>query len=124
MKAVETKLINLGFQIIAISPDRPEKLNAAIVKNEFKYQLLSDNDMVAAKSLGIAYRVTDEMLKTFKSYGIDIEADSGRDHHLLPVPAAFIVTRDGIIRFSYVNPDYKVRIDPDLLFEAAKASLK
>lgn len=86
--------------------------------------MLSDNDMVAAKSLGIAFKVNDEMLKRLTSYGIDIEADSGRSHHLLPVPAAFIVTRDGIIRFTYINPDYKVRIDPDLLLEAAKASLK
>lgn len=80
--------------------------------------------MVAAKAFGIAYKVNKTMYEKFKSYGIDLEADSGRNHHLLPVPAAFIIDKDGIIRFSYVNPDYKVRIDPDLLVEAAKAGLK
>ena len=53
-------------------------------------------------------------------YGIDIEDASGDDHHILPVPAVFIVDTDGIIRFDYVNPDYKIRIDPEELLEAAR----
>jgi hypothetical protein len=31
---------------------------------------------------------------------------------------------DGKIRFEYVNPDYKSRLDPDVLLAMAKAALK
>jgi hypothetical protein len=41
--------------------------------------------------------------------------NSGEKHHLLPVPAVFVVACSGIIQSSYVNPDYKVRLHPDLL---------
>ena len=84
--------------------------------------LVSDNEMTGAQALGIAFRVDDATVKKYKeSYGIDLEADSGRTHHLLPVPSVFIVGTDGVIQFSYVNPDYKVRIDPDVLLNAAKS---
>ncbi|HRN25423.1 MAG: hypothetical protein IT276_02225 [Ignavibacteriaceae bacterium] len=39
---------------------------------------------------------------------------------LLPVPAVFIVDQDAIIQFEYVNPDYKVRLDKDVLLKAAE----
>ncbi len=42
---------------------------------------------------------------------------------MLPVPSIFITSTDGTIKFEYVNPDYKVRIDSGLLLAAAKASL-
>ena len=41
-------------------------------------------------------------------------------HGILPVPAVFAVDRDGAIAFTYVNPDYKVRLPADELLEAAK----
>ena len=125
LKSIESALIEMGYQIIAISPDRPEILNRPADKYQLKYQLFSDSAMTAAKSLGIAFRLDDKTFTKYKNdYGIDIEADSGQPHHLLPVPAAFIVDTEGILRFSYVNPNYKVRIDPKVLLEAAKAALQ
>ena len=56
-----------------------------------------------------------------KSMGVDLEAASGNTGHLLPYPSVFIVDKAGIIRFAYVNPDYKVRLDPAKILEAAHA---
>ena len=125
LKSIESALIEMGYQIIAISPDRPEILNRPADEYQLKYQLFSDSAMTAAKSLGIAFRLDDKTFTKYKNdYGIDIEADSGQSHHLLPVPAAFIVDTDGMIHFSYINPNYKVRVDPKVLLEAAKAALQ
>ncbi len=49
---------------------------------------------------------------------------SGQTHHQLPVPSVFIVGKDGKIGFSYVNPDYRVRLEGDVMLAAAKAVLK
>lgn len=125
LQSIESQLIDMGFQVMAISPDRPELLNKSVKKQDLKYRLLSDNDMNAAKALGIAFKLDDVTVAKYKSeYNIDIEADSGRTHHLLPVPAAFIVNRDGIITFTYVNPNYTVRIDPDVLLAAAGSTFE
>jgi peroxiredoxin len=124
LKTVEPKLQELGFQILAISPDRPAKLAESIDKQQLTYKLLSDSEMTAAKALGIAFRVNDETLKKYDEYGIDLEDASGQNHHLLPVPSVFIIGSDGVIDFSYTNPDYKVRLAPEDLLKAAKASVE
>ncbi len=65
----------------------------------------------------------DATLAERKKYNIDVEEASGQKHHLLPVPAVFLVATNGLIQFECVNPDYKVRLDPDLLLAAAKIML-
>ncbi len=123
LQEAEAEIRALGYQVLAISPDRPEKLAESAGKLQPDYTLLSDHAMAAALGFGIAFRVDDATLETYKGYGIDLEAASGETHHLLPVPAVFIVGTDGWIRFAYANPDYKVRLSPEELLAAAKDAL-
>ncbi len=124
LREIETQVVQLGYQIIAVSPDRPEKLRESLQKHNMNYLLLSDSKMDAATAFGIAYEVDDETSQKYSQYGIDLENVSGEKHHLLPVPSVFIISKDGKIKFHYVNPDYKIRIDPELLLTAARAVLK
>ena len=85
------------------------------------FRLLSDSTMAASRSLGLAFRMPDKLVATYKnSYGIDIEANSGQTHHQLPVPAVFLVDTEGMIQFSYINPNFKVRADPGVILAAAR----
>jgi peroxiredoxin len=124
LREIESKLTELGYQIVIISPDRPEKIEKFNAKANYDYVLLSDSEMVAARALGIAFHVDDKMFEALKGYDLDIEDASGKKHHLLPVPSVFIVDTEGVILFEYVNPDYRVRIDSGTLLSAAEASSK
>ena len=125
LQKIEPELAALGYQIIAVSPDRPEKLLRPVEKHGVKYLLLSDSKMEAAQSLGLAFKVDDATVLKYKTeYGIDIEADSGETHHLLPIPAALVLDTNGMIRFAYSNPDYKTRIKTTSLLHAAKRALQ
>ncbi len=121
---IENDLKELGYQIIAVSADKYEKLAETFEKNEVGYTLLSDNDVNAAKAFGIAFKVEQSYLEKAKKYNIDLEEESGRSHHILPVPSAYVINKEGKIYFSYVNPDYSIRVDGDLLLQAAKSALK
>jgi peroxiredoxin len=118
---IAQQIKNLGFQIIAISPDRPAKLAETADKHQMGYTLLSDSTMAAAKAFGIAFKLDEPTLAKYAEYGINLDDASGQSHHLLPVPSVFVLGTDGTIKFEYVNPDYKVRIPPDLLLAAVKA---
>jgi peroxiredoxin len=120
LQEAEADLLKLGYQILAISPDRPEKLRESTEKGKLTYTLLSDSSMAAAKAFGIAFQVDAETIERYKGYGISLDAASGQSHHLLPVPAVFIIGTDGRIQFVYANPDYKVRLTPDVLLAAAR----
>lgn len=76
--------------------------------------------MEVARAFGVAYQVDASTLAALKNYGVDLEEASGEKHRFLPVPAVFVVGKNGVIQFEYVNPDYKVRLHPDLLLAAAR----
>jgi len=124
LREIEPQFQNLGVQLLAISPDQPSKLKETIDKHKLGFRLLSDSDMAAAQSFRVAYRLDDATLAQLKKHGIDVEAASGQKHHMLPVPAVFLVATNGVIQFEYVNPDYQVRLDSELLLAAAKIVLK
>lgn len=123
LQQVENQLVEMGYRIAAISPDRPELLKESLNEHDLSYSLFSDSPMTAAKAFGLAFRLDDETFNRYKNNGMDLTARSGYDHHLLPVPAVFLVDTEGMIRFQYVNPDYKVRVKSRVLLAAAEAYL-
>lgn len=110
-----------GFQILAITPDKPEKLAEGRSQNEWRFKLLADSKMQAARAFGIAFKLDEATKKTYRGYGIDLAERTGDAAWELPVPAVFIVGTDGVIDFQYVNPDYKERLSAEVVLAAAKA---
>ncbi len=120
---IEPALLDLGYQILAVSADKPEVLRQSQTRHKPNYRLLSDHSMRGAIALGIAWRVDDQTLEKYRGLGVDLEQASGEPHHLLPIPSAYVVGTDGLIKFVYTNPDHRVRIHADVLLAAAKAAL-
>ena len=121
LQKAEQQLVDMGYQILAVSPDRPKFLKNSVAKHDLDYTLLSDSPMSLTKAFGLAFKVDDSTVERYKQNGIDLEKNSGYDHHLLPVPAVYLINPDGLITFQYVNPDYKTRIKSEVLLSAAKA---
>lgn len=107
-----------GAKLIAVSTDKPELVAESMTKTGFDIPLYSDSDLDAAKALGIAYQLEGEMLE---KYGPTLVETTGHATGQLPVPAVFVVDKEGVIRFVYSNPDYKVRLgEEELLAEVKK----
>lgn len=119
----EVDLVRLGYQIVAVSPDPIEKIVDTANTHHLHYQLLSDRTHLVARAYQVAYRISRDAGAGFKENGIDLPILPDTDSFWLPVPTAFIVNRQGIIRFVYSNPDPSVRIGPDELIAAAKQAL-
>jgi peroxiredoxin len=117
---IEADLNRAGAQLLAISMDQPARLKATPDREKLHYRLLSDSDAAAAKAFGIAFQVDDATVEKYKGYGINLDAASGKDHHILPHPAVFVANTNGIIRFAHVNPDYKARLEPAKILDAAQ----
>ena len=121
MRLAEEQLTEMGFDIWFISIDKPEVLLASLDDPDIGYTLYSDSSLDATRSFGLAFKVDDALVKKYLTYDIDLEKASGENHHVLPAPATFIIGADGVVNFTYVNPDYKVRLHPDVLLAAATA---
>lgn len=120
IKEISQELQDMGYQLIAVSADKPEKVFEMKEKYEIGFTLLSDTSMSGAKSLGIAY----DGKSIYQDMLLVLEENSGTNNHILPVPSIFIINQEGIIQFEYINPNFKVRISPELLLTAAKVALE
>ena len=117
---IEPNLISLGYQLVAISIDRPDKLKESLNNHKINYTLLSDSSAIASIALGLAFKVDDKTIEKYKKFNINLETASGMNHHILPVPAVFIIGKDEIIKYEYINPNYSERLNSDLLLSTAK----
>lgn len=112
-----------GYQLLAISPDLPAQLNQSTEKHALTYTLLSDSDAKAIKAFGLAFRVDDKTYNHMLTLGVDLEKSSGQKHHVLPVPAVYILGTDGVIRFVHFDPDYRKRMEPGDILKHARSAL-
>lgn len=121
LRLIQDQLTALGYQTIAISPDSPESMRKTLDKEPLDYTLLSDSSAEAMSAFGIAFRVDDATVEKYQGYGIDLGAAAGNTHHLLPVPAVYLVDTAGTLQFSYVHPDYTSRLPETVILAAAQA---
>ncbi len=98
-----------GAQLIAITPERREGIIKTIEKTKASYPIITDNDMKIMKAYDVAYRVDEKTIGRYKMASIDLAANNGQkpDAVYLPVPAAYIVGKDGEIKYRFFNEDYK-----------------
>lgn len=106
---VETEILKLGYQIVAISPDDFVNIQNTLSENKFKYQLFSDPNGNLIQKVGIAF-TADDKTQTYIA-----KKTKGEVTDILPVPTVMIVNQKGEILFEYINPNYKERISPKLL---------
>ena len=120
---VEQRIIDLGYQILAISPDTPARLVEQKSSQEFQLMHLSDMALEATRAFGLGYYVDDDMVEIIKGQlGAEVVTLEGESKVVLPVPAAYIIDTTGLVKFAYVNPNFQQRINPQLLLQAARLS--
>ncbi len=126
MRHVIPQIRDMDIDVLFLSGDRSELLYRSLREQtqqeieDLGYTILSDADAQAAMALGIAFRAAQGTIGRRHEKGDDIEGSSMMRHGVLPVPAVFAVDRSGTIAFSYVNPDYSVRLPADELLDIAR----
>ena len=126
LRTVVPEISAIGIDVLFLSGDRPELLYASLAANtqeaiaDLDYRIYSDADAKAAIALGIAFRASDRTINRRHDKGQDIGESSMERHGVLPVPAVFAIDQSGVIRFSFVEANYKVRLPADELLAIAK----
>ena len=111
---IEKEITDLGYQIIAISPESFENIPEIVKKDEVNYTLLSDTDGKMIEKTGIAFKMPSNY------EGMIARKSKGEVTKLLPVASVFILNKSGEISFEYINPDYKQRLTSEVLLAVLK----
>ena len=117
----QSRIAELGYQLVAVSADQPEKLLELVQKHGLKYQLLSDTKLHSARAFGVAFKMDEALITKYDGF---LREASGESHQTLPVPSVFIIGKDRRIKFVHWHPDHAVRMSGQALLSAAKAALE
>ena len=113
MQKVLPELQEGGAQLVALTPELPDKTLSTAEKNELQFQVLTDLNHQVAQSYGIVFKLTPEVRDQYKK-NFDLLAynGSGAGDDTLPLAATYIIGQDGIIRYAFLDADYRARAEP------------
>ncbi len=107
-----------GAQVIAITPQSPDKSAEQVKKDGFPFQVLSDSTASVMKDYKLYFELPSELMRVYKEHGLDVEEFNGKGGNGLPTPGAFIIDENGIIRTMQAEVDYKSRMAPEAIIAA------
>ena len=115
MNLVLPQLKHCGASLVAISPQTANQPSLMADQHKLMFPLLSDIGNNVAHSFGLVYRVPEEQQAVYRRAFVNLPYINGNDCWELPIPAAFIVDRDGSVLYSSADPDYTQRPEPSEL---------
>jgi len=107
----------LGAQLMAISPELPDQTLSTAEKHALAFTVLSDQGNRVARDFGIVFTLPEGLRSIYAKFGIDLPAWNGDDSFELPMPATYVIGRNGIVRDAFVNTDYTQRMEPERILD-------
>ena len=115
-------LKEMGAQLVAVSPQTPDNSLSTAEKNELAFPVLSDSKLHAATAFGVAFEMPPELIELYSRVGNDLPVLNGNGRWVLPVPATYVINRDGRVAYAHIEADYRERAEPvDVLAAVARA---
>lgn len=112
MNFILPQIREAGAELAAISPQTVQQSFFMADQHKLRFPLLSDANNEVARQFGLVYRVPDEQQALYRRTFVNLPFANGDDSWELPIPATFVIGRDGTILNSSANPDYTVRSEP------------
>ncbi|WP_454630580.1 peroxiredoxin-like family protein [Bradyrhizobium cenepequi] len=110
----------MGAQVVAIMPETQRYAEQFKSESGARFPVLTDLDNGYALSLNLAIWLGPEIQRLL-SY-LDLSGFHGNDGWVLPIPATFVVGRDGIVQTRFVDPDFRKRMQVDELIAAVQSA--
>ena len=108
-----------GATLVALSPELPDKSLSTAEKNELTFEVLTDYNNEVAHQFNIAFTLNEELIDIYNDFH-KLENYNGVSTNELPVPATYVIGTDGVIKYAFVDVDYRKRAEPAEILEVLK----
>jgi peroxiredoxin len=102
-----------GATLVAISPQTVKQSFFMRDQHKLRFPLLSDAGNTVARQFGLTYRVPDEQRAVYQRAFVNLPFVNGDESWDLPIPATYIIDRNGSVLYVSANEDYTVRPEPE-----------
>ena len=102
----------LGAQLVAISPEAPDRSLTTAQKNELEFEVLSDVTGDVGRAWRLVFDLSEELRGLYQANGLDLAAINADGQWHLPLPATYVIAPDRSVKLAFVDVEYRVRLEP------------
>ena len=109
-----------GATLLTLTPEVPDESLSTAEKNELEFEVLSDVHNKVGKSYGVVFKIEENVAQAYQN-GFNLHSYNGDDSDELPMAATYIIGTNGIIKWAFLDTDYRNRAEPsDIVNELKK----
>lgn len=102
-------ILDKGAFVVAVSPEKQENIAKTAEQTKAGFPLIQDEGLKIMRSYDVAFEVPENTITRYRNADIDIEKINGANGKWLPVPAVYVIDKDGRIIYRFFETDYKKR---------------
>ena len=124
LQGIHSEVKALGAEIVVLTPELERYTRNLHKKLNLTFDILTDLHLKTAEQFRLVYVLPDYLRELYKSFGNALDRFHDEPQFRLPLPARYVIDKEGIIRAGDVNADYTIRPEPSetlTLLRALKA---
>lgn len=98
-----------GATVVAVTPELPENVRKTVEKTGADFPVLYDEGLKIMKAYEVEFEVPENVLTRYRNSGIKVDENNGKNGNFLPIPATYIIDKEGNITYRFFQSDYKKR---------------
>jgi peroxiredoxin len=122
LAAFHDRIAEQGGQVISILPDRQQFVDRLRDDTHDRLIILTDIDNGYSLTLGLALWLGEPLKELMRGRGYHLDEYQGNEGWFVPLPATFVVGRNGRILSRHVDPDFRSRLDVGEIIETLKSA--
>jgi peroxiredoxin len=112
LQEINAEVTALGARIVVLTPELERYTRALHKKLNLTFDILTDLHLKTAEQFRIVFTLPDYLRDLYKSFGSTLDRFHDETEYRLPMPARYVIDKEGIIRAADVNADYTIRPEP------------
>ncbi len=112
LQAVLPQVQAAGASLVVISPQTAKQSYFTADQHQLRFPVLSDPGNRVARQFGLVYRLPQELERLYRGIFINLPLANGDESWELPLPATYILERDGTVLFAFADADHMRRAEP------------
>ena len=112
LQELDSQVRALGARIVALTPELERYTRSVHRKLKLSFDILTDLHLKTAERFGLVFVLPDYLRVLYQSFGSTLDRFHDEPEYRLPMPARYVIDREGLIRAADVNADYTVRPEP------------
>jgi peroxiredoxin len=124
MNLILPQIEQSGAALVAISPQTVKQSFFMHVQHKLRFPLLSDTGNKVARQFGLTYRVPPQQEAVYRRAFVNLPFANGDESWELPIPATYVLDRDGKVIYASANEDYTERPEPNTVVTVLQESIQ